>query len=50
MPRVWLGKPLQETRTLQFDFGVSLAYRQAKSFSVAISERKVLTPADWQRP
>jgi hypothetical protein len=48
--RIWLGKPLLETRTLEFDFGVSLAYRQAKSFSVAISERKVLTPADWQRP
>lgn len=47
--RVWLGKPLLEARTLEFDFGVSLAYRQAKSFSVAISERKVLTPADWQQ-
>ena len=47
--RIWLGYVGTQPRTLNFDFGVSQAYERAAIFSIAIAERKVLTPDDWQK-
>lgn len=49
VPREWLGKCLTMQRTLTLDFGVSLDYARAKTFAIAISNRKVLTPDQWQK-
>jgi hypothetical protein len=46
--RLWLGRVLHTDRTLLLDFGESLAYANARTFMLSISERKVLTPSDWQ--
>jgi hypothetical protein len=47
--RIWVGKTLLSAVKLELDFGVSRAYAQAKSFTLAVSDRKVLTPDDWQK-
>jgi hypothetical protein len=47
--RVWLGKTMQTSVTVTFDFGSSLDYAAAKKFQLSISNRKVLTPDDWQK-
>lgn len=47
--RVWLGKPLTSPAELTLDFGISEAYRNATTFSIAISDRKVLTPDQWAK-
>lgn len=49
VPREWLGKCLTMQKTLTLDFGVSLDYARAKTFAIAISNRKVLTPDQWQK-
>ena len=41
------GDASQEELTL--DFGISEAYRMATTFSIAISDRKVLTPDQWAK-
>jgi hypothetical protein len=48
--RVWVSKVLTETREWPLDFGTSLAYANARSFTLTINEQKVLTPEDWQKP
>lgn len=47
--RVWHGAVKQTARTITLDFGVSLDYTRAAAFAVSVSNRKVLTPDDWQR-
>ncbi|GEM_PF-5255552 len=47
--RDWLGKVLQSSATVTLDFGSSLDYANAKTFQLSISNRKVLTPDDWQK-
>jgi hypothetical protein len=48
--RVWISKVLLEQREWPLDFGVSLAYADARSFTLTVNEQKVLTPEDWQKP
>jgi drug/metabolite transporter superfamily protein YnfA len=47
--RLWLGGVKRTGRTIRLDFGVSLDYRRAAAFVVSVSNRKVLTPDDWQK-
>lgn len=47
--REWVGKVLRTGRTITLDFGVSLDYTRAAAFAVSVSNRKVLTPDDWQK-
>jgi hypothetical protein len=47
--RLWAGKPALTEVELKLDFGLSEAYPQAKSFCLAITRRKVLTPDDWAK-
>jgi hypothetical protein len=47
--RVWAGNVLHSPRTITLDFGESSDYPRAAGFAVSISNRKVLTPDDWQK-
>jgi hypothetical protein len=47
--RMWAGKVGVGLQTLNLDFGVSLDYSRAAAFMVSISNRKVLTPDQWQK-
>ncbi len=47
--RVWPGAVISTARTITLDFGVSSDYMRAATFAVSVSNRKVLTPDDWQR-
>ena len=47
--RLWAGRPAVTEIELKLDFGLSEAYPQAKSFTLAITRRKVLTPDDWAK-
>lgn len=47
--RIWAGATGLTPRTLHVDFGVNRDYSQAKYFSVAINNAKVLTPDQWQK-
>jgi hypothetical protein len=46
---MWAGGVKTMARTITLDFGVSLDYARAAAFAVGISNRKVLTPDDWQK-
>jgi hypothetical protein len=45
--RIWLGKVLSSEAEVDLDFGISDGYHSAKSFTVAVSQRRVLTPEEW---
>ena len=47
--RVWAGDVERTARSIRLDFGVSLDYTRAASFAVSVSNRKVLTPDEWQK-
>jgi hypothetical protein len=47
--RMWAGNVWRTGRTITLDFGVSLDYTRAAAFAVSVSNRRVLTPDDWQR-
>jgi hypothetical protein len=47
--RMWAGGVETMAQTITLDFGVSLDYARAAAFAVGISNRKVLTPDDWQK-
>jgi hypothetical protein len=47
--RMWLGNLKRTAQTIRLDFGVSLDYTRAAAFAVSISNRKVLTPDEWQK-
>jgi hypothetical protein len=47
--RMWTGIVGVEARKVPFDFGISLDYAQARNFMLSISQRKVLTPDEWQK-
>ena len=47
--REWLGKVLNEHVEAKLDFGSNEDFSQARTFSVAVSRRKVLTPDQWQK-
>ena len=47
--RLWVGNVVSMAQTITLDFGVSLDYARAAAFAVSISNRKVLTPDDWQK-
>jgi len=47
--RAWAGKVAMKAQAVSLDFGVSLDYARAAAFAVCISNRKVLTPDDWQK-
>jgi hypothetical protein len=47
--RIWLGKVITSRVELKLDFGISHAFANARTFTVAITDRKVLTPDDWQK-
>jgi hypothetical protein len=47
--RMWAGKVEMRAQTITLDFGVSLDYARAVAFVVSISNRKVLTPDEWQK-
>jgi hypothetical protein len=47
--RMWAGVVKTMAQTITLDFGVSLDYARAVAFVVSISNRKVLTPNEWQK-
>jgi hypothetical protein len=47
--RMWAGTMAMGADTVSLDFGVSLDYAHAAAFVVGISNRKVLTPDEWQK-
>jgi hypothetical protein len=47
--RVFISKVMRRAQTIGMDFGVSLDYAKAATFMVSISNRKVLTPDEWQK-
>ena len=47
--RMWAGKVAMRAQTIRLDFGVSLDYTRAASFMISVSNRKVLTPDEWQK-
>jgi hypothetical protein len=47
--RYWVGGVISGPETLELDFGVSLDYTRAAAFMISISNRKVLTPDQWQK-
>ena len=47
--RMWAGGVKTMAQTITLDFGVSLDYARAVAFVVSISNRKVLTPDEWQK-
>jgi hypothetical protein len=46
---MWAGGVETMAQTITLDFGVSLDYARAVAFVVSISNRKVLTPDEWQK-
>ena len=46
---MWAGKVSRTAQTIRLDFGVSLDYTRAAAFAVSVSNRKVLTPDEWQK-
>ncbi len=48
--RLWAGNVCMTAQTISLDFGVSSDYARAAGFAVSISNRKVLTPDEWQKP
>lgn len=49
VPRIWAGYCIAMPRTIEFDFGVSKSFERASIFQLAIAERTVLTPDQWQK-
>jgi len=49
VPRMWAGRVEMRAQTIRLDFGVSLDYTRAAAFAVSVSNRKVLTPEEWQK-
>jgi len=47
--RMWAGDVERTGRTITLDFGISSDYTRAAAFAVSVSNRKVLTPDDWQK-
>jgi hypothetical protein len=47
--RMWAGNGERTGRTIRLDFGVSLDYTRAAAFAVSVSNRKVLTPDQWEK-
>ena len=47
--RMWAGGVEVSAQTIRLDFGVSLDYTRAAAFAVSVSNRKVLTPDEWQK-
>ena len=47
--RMWAGNVCRTGRTITLDFGISSDYTRAAAFAVSVSNRKVLTPDDWQK-
>ena len=47
--RMWAGEVEVSAQTIRLDFGVSLDYTRAAAFAVSVSNRKVLTPDEWQK-
>jgi len=47
--RMWAGNVFMSPQTIRLDFGVSLDYTRAAAFAVSVSNRKVLTPDEWQK-
>lgn len=47
--RMWAGEVEVSAQTIRLDFGVSLDYTRAASFMVSVSNRKVLTPDEWEK-
>jgi len=47
--RMWAGEVKVSAQTIRLDFGVSLDYTRAAAFAVSVSNRKVLTPDEWQK-
>jgi hypothetical protein len=47
--RMWAGTVFSMAQTIRLDFGISLDYARAAAFAVSISNRKVLTPDEWQK-
>jgi len=47
--RMWAGEVEVSAQTIRLDFGVSLDYTRAAAFAVSVSNRKVLTPDQWQK-
>jgi hypothetical protein len=47
--RMWAGNVRMTAQTVKLDFGVSLDYTGAVAFAVGVSNRKVLTPDEWQK-
>jgi hypothetical protein len=47
--RFWSVNVVTGNDTLSLDFGVSLDYVRAASFMVCVSNRKALTPDEWQK-
>jgi len=47
--RMWAGNVAQSARTITLDFGISSDYTRAAAFAVSVSNRKVLTPDDWEK-
>jgi hypothetical protein len=47
--RMWAGNVRMSPQTIRLDFGVSLDYTRAAAFAVSVSNRKVLTPDEWEK-
>jgi len=47
--RMWAGNVFMSPQTIRLDFGVSLDYTRAAAFAVSVSNRKVLTPDEWEK-
>ena len=47
--RMWAGGVEVRAQTIRLDFGVSLDYARAAAFAVSVSNRKVLTPDEWEK-
>jgi len=47
--RMWAGEVEVSAQTIRLDFGVSLDYTRVAAFAVSVSNRKVLTPDEWQK-
>jgi hypothetical protein len=47
--RMWAGNVRMSPQTIRLDFGVSLDYTRAAAFAVSVSNRKALTPDEWEK-
>ena len=47
VPRLWVGYVVRGNREIALDFGISTNYAGATSFTIAVSQRNVLTPDQW---